>query len=93
MCSRTDTTFSGGSRESNSGVPLRSEKRALQVRQRSMRRGLLGAVAAGHGQVSGPALAVVGALGIQAAEAREVVHGAGPSVRSSELMAGCVTPL
>src|SRR5690606_18688599 len=40
-------------------------------------------VAVGHGQVSGPPLAVVGAPGIQAAEAREVVHGAGPSVRSS----------
>jgi len=32
----------GESRESNSGVPRRSEKRALQVRQRSMRRALSG---------------------------------------------------
>ena len=46
-CSRTDSTFSGGSRESNRGVPLRSEKRALQVRQRSMRSRPSRAVAAG----------------------------------------------
>lgn len=31
--------------------------------------GLLGAVAMGHGQISGPALAVLGAIGIEAAEA------------------------
>ena len=36
-----------------------------------------GAVASGHGQVSGPPLAMLGAVGIQAAEAREVVHGSG----------------
>jgi hypothetical protein len=54
---------------------------------------LLRAVAAGHGQISGPPRAVVGAAGIQAAEAREVVHGASPSVRSSVLMGGCATPL
>src|SRR3954471_11112187 len=36
---------------------------------------LIGAIAAGHGQVSGPPLALLGALRIQAAEAREVVHG------------------
>jgi hypothetical protein len=40
---------------------------------------LPGTIAVGHGQVSGPPLAVVGAVGIQAAEAGKVVHGAGPS--------------
>src|SRR5438270_10220541 len=44
---------------------------------------LVGAVAARHGQVSGAPLAVLGAAGIQAAEAGEVVHGAAPPVRSS----------
>jgi hypothetical protein len=32
-------------------------------------------IAMGDGEVSGPPLAVLGAAGIQAAEAREVVHG------------------
>src|SRR5206468_4002709 len=41
------------------------------------------AVAAGHGQVSGPPLAMLVAAGIQAAEARQVVHRAAPPVRSS----------
>ena len=54
---------------------------------------LVGAVAAGHGQVSGPPLAMLGAVGIQAAEAREVVHGAAPPVRSSRPDGGCVIPL
>jgi hypothetical protein len=53
---------------------------------------LLGPISAGHGQVSGPPLAMLGAGGIQAAEAREVVHGASPPARSSELMASCVNP-
>jgi len=52
--------------------------------------GLLRAVSAGHGQISGPAFAVFRALRIQAAEAREVVHGAAPPVRSSRLIASCV---
>ena len=43
---------------------------------------LVGAVAAGHGQVSGPPLAVLGAAGIRAAEAGQVVRGAAPPVRS-----------
>ena len=34
---RIDTTFSGGSGERNRAVPLRSEKRALQLRQYSSR--------------------------------------------------------
>src|SRR4051812_17210960 len=80
MCSRTDSTFSVGSRESNRGVPFRSEKRALQAEHAPR---LVGAVAAGHGQVSGPPFAMLGALRIQAAEARKVVHGAAPPVRSS----------
>jgi hypothetical protein len=42
--------------------------------------GLPGPIAAGHGQVSGASLAVVGAVAIQAAEAGEVVHGVGPAV-------------
>src|SRR3954453_11677366 len=44
---------------------------------------LVGAVTAGDGQVSGPALTMLGAAGIQAAEARQVVHRAAPPVRSS----------
>jgi len=39
--------------------------------------GLAGTVAAGHRQVFGAPLAMVGAVFIQAAEAGEVVHGAG----------------
>src|SRR5262249_13336897 len=54
--------------------------------------GLLGAVAAGHRQIPGPPPAMVGALGIQATEAGEVVHGAAPPMRSSRLMLRCVTP-
>jgi hypothetical protein len=38
------------------------------------------AVSAGHREISGPPLAMFGAVGIQAAEAREVVHGAAPPV-------------
>src|SRR5262249_54069963 len=53
---------------------------------------LPGPVAAGHGQVSGAPLAGVGAVGIQAAEARQVVHGAGPAVRSSGWTPSCVPP-
>jgi hypothetical protein len=39
---------------------------------------LLGTISAGHAQISRPSLAVVGTLGIQAAESREVVHDAAP---------------
>jgi hypothetical protein len=45
---------------------------------------LVGSVAAGHSQFSGPPLAILGALGIQAAEASEVVHGEGTPIRSVE---------
>jgi hypothetical protein len=45
------------------------------------------AVSAGHGEISGPPLPMFGAVGIQAAEAREVVHGAAPPMRSSRMMA------
>src|SRR5262249_43643805 len=45
--------------------------------------GLVGAVATGHRQVSRAPLAVVGAVGIQAAEPREVVHGGVPERVSS----------
>jgi hypothetical protein len=55
--------------------------------------GLLGPIAAGDGQISGPPLAMLGAVAIQAAEAREVVHGAAPSMRSSLPKGGCVTPI
>ena len=51
------------------------------------------AVAAGHGQISGPPPAMLGAVGIQAAEAREVIQGAAPPVRSSRANDGCVTPM
>src|SRR5262245_11630135 len=50
------------------------------------------AIAAGHGQISGPPLAMLGAGGIQAADARQVVHGAAPPVRSSRLDGDCVIP-
>jgi len=53
----------------------------------------MNAVATGHGQISGPSLAMLGAVGIQATEAREVIHGAAPLVRSSVLIAGCVIPM
>jgi hypothetical protein len=53
--------------------------------------GLLRAIATGHREISGSALAVFRALGIQTAEAREVVHGTAPPVRSSRLIACCVT--
>lgn len=41
-CPRTAVTVSVGTRASNSGVPFRSENRALQVEQRSNRRDLFG---------------------------------------------------
>ena len=40
---------------------------------------LLGSVTMRHSQISDPPLAIVGALGIQAAEAREIVHVSSPS--------------
>ena len=49
----------------------------------------IGAVATGHRQISGPAIAVLGALRIQTAEAREVVHGVGSPRRSSRLRVSC----
>jgi hypothetical protein len=55
--------------------------------------GLLGTIATGHRQISGPTLAMFRALRIQAAEAREVIHGAAPPVRSSGSISCCVTPL
>src|SRR5262245_35783057 len=45
--------------------------------------GLAGAVAMGDGEVSRPPLTVLGAVGIQAAEACEVVHGRGPEPNRS----------
>jgi hypothetical protein len=53
--------------------------------------GLLRAIATGHREISGSALAIFKALGIQAAEAREVVHGAAPPTRSSRSTTSCVT--
>jgi hypothetical protein len=41
---------------------------------------LMRAVAAGYGQISGPSLAMLGAVGIEATEAREVIHDEAPSV-------------
>jgi hypothetical protein len=40
------------------------------------------AVATGHSQISDPSLAKLGAVGIEATEAREVIHVAAPPVRS-----------
>src|SRR5262249_24781074 len=54
---------------------------------------LLGAVAAGYRQVSGPPFPLVGAPGIQATEAGEVVHGAAPQMRSSRPRLRCVAPM
>ena len=65
---RTETAFSGGKRASKRGVPLRSEKRDLQIRAAEHTARLPGSVAMGHGKISDPPLAVVGAFGIQAAE-------------------------
>jgi hypothetical protein len=53
---------------------------------------LMSAVAAGHGQISGAPQTVVGAVGIQAAEAGEIIRVVAPSVRSSVLTASCVVP-
>jgi hypothetical protein len=53
---------------------------------------LVRAVEAGHRQISGPPLAMLGALRILAAEAREVVHGAAPPVRSVEEILSCGDP-
>jgi hypothetical protein len=53
--------------------------------------GLLRAIATGHREISGSAFAAFRALGIQAAEAREVVHGAAPPARSSRSTSSCVT--
>jgi hypothetical protein len=62
---------------------------------------LLGSVAMGDGEISGPPLAVLGAVGIQAVEAGEVVHGqgserdqpAGQSVVPSDFHIGKVNPM
>jgi hypothetical protein len=54
---------------------------------------LVGAIAACHGQISGPPLAMLGALRIQTPEAREVVHGSGSPVRSTRLPDSCVIPM
>jgi hypothetical protein len=43
---------------------------------------LLGAVATGHGQISSPPLSMFRAIGIEAAEAREVIHDTAPPLRS-----------
>jgi hypothetical protein len=43
---------------------------------------LMRAVATSNGQISGPSLAMLGAVGIEATEAREVIHDAAPPVRS-----------
>jgi hypothetical protein len=43
---------------------------------------LMRAVATGHGQISGPPPAMLGAVGIEAAEPREILHVAAPPVRS-----------
>ncbi len=53
---------------------------------------LVCAVSTGHGEISGPPLAMLGAVGIQAAEASEVVHGVAPPVRSSKRDPSCVIP-
>jgi len=53
--------------------------------------GLAGPVAMRHGEVSGVPLGVVGAVGIQAAEARQVVHVEGSMVRSAGGGTSCVT--
>jgi hypothetical protein len=43
---------------------------------------LIQAVSTGHGQISCSALTMLGADGIEAAEAREVIHGTAPPLRS-----------
>src|SRR4051794_39177938 len=51
--------------------------------------GFVRAVVVGHGEVSGPPLAVLGAVGIQAAEASEVVHGRGSAAGSTDGGTSC----
>jgi hypothetical protein len=53
---------------------------------------LVGAVAAGHGQISRVPLALIGASGIQAAEAPEVIHGAASKRESPRGRATSVLP-
>ncbi len=45
--------------------------------------GLVRSTAMGHGQISGPSLAMLGAVFIEAAEARQVVHGEDSIERST----------
>jgi hypothetical protein len=75
------------------GRPLAFREAGLAGGAAEHASGLLRPVATGHGQISGPALAMLGAFGIQAAETGEVVHGAALLVQSSVLTAGYVTPL
>jgi hypothetical protein len=50
----------------------------------------LGAVATRHGQISGSPLSILGAVGIEAAEAREVIHDTAPPLRSWVMQYTCV---
>jgi hypothetical protein len=77
--------------EERSPFPLREAGLARLAAEHAS--GLLWAIATGDGEISGPPLSVFRALRIQATEAREVVHDASPSVRSSGLVASCVTSL
>jgi len=70
-------------------LPLRKASLASLTAEHAS--GLSGTIATGHREISGPSPTVFRALRIQAAEAREVVHGAAPPVRSSKLRASCVT--
>jgi hypothetical protein len=86
-----------GSLRGQSGVeergpfPLREASLAGAAAEHAS--GLLWAIATGDREISGSPLAMFRALQIQAAEAREIVHGAAPPVRSSGLIASCVTPV
>ena len=82
-CFGTDSTVSGGSWASKSGVPLPIGEASLARPAAEHAAHFVGAGAAGRGQVSGPPQAVVGTVGIQAAETGQVVHGSAPVGRSS----------
>src|SRR5438309_908989 len=76
MFSGTDSTFPGREPGAEEDRPLALGGPHLTGAAPEHATGLVGAGATGHAQVSRTPLAMPGAGGIQAAERREVVHGA-----------------
>jgi len=73
------------------GCPLAFGEAGLAGAAAEHPSGLAGPVAMRHGQISGVPFGVVRAVGIQAAEARQVVHVEGSMVRSPNGGTSCVT--